>query len=125
MRMRFASALTNDEDRSIDFWVDKLGFKLMFDNPTEWGGRFLAFMPPGGGTWFVMSKPIPGVPAQGLEGTYETLKAKGVEFPQPPTRRSWGGIEAKFQDSDGNVFLLQQGASPFSEKRRFVWTGIR
>lgn len=119
--MRFASALTNDEDRAIDLWVNKLGFKLMFDNPTDFGGRFLAFMPPEGGTWLAMSKPIPGMPAQvggfsniawetdDVEATYEALKAKGVEFPQPPTRRFWGGIEAQFQDQDGNVFLLQQG----------------
>ena len=67
-----------------------------------------------------MSKPVPGIPAKvggfsniawetdDLEATYEVLKAKGVEFTQPPTRRFWGGIEAQFQDPDGNIFLLQQ-----------------
>jgi len=121
MRMRFGSVITNDEDRAIDFWVNKLGFQLMFDNPTNFGGRFLGFMPPGGGTWLAMSSPIPGMPAKAggfsnlswetddLEATYEALRAKGVEFTQPPTRRFWGGIEAQFQDPDGNIFLLQQG----------------
>lgn len=120
MHMRFASVFTNDEDRAIDFYVNKLGFQLLFDNPTNFGGRFLAFMPPGGGTWLVMSKPIPGMPAQvggfsqisfeteDVQATYEALSAKGVEFPQPPTRRFWGGVEAQFVDPDGNIFLLQQ-----------------
>lgn len=120
MRMRFASCFTNDEDRAIDFWVNKVGFQLLFDNPTNFGGRFLAFLPPGGSTWFVMSKPVPGMPAQvggfsniawecdDLEATYEALKAKGVEFTQAPTRRFWGGVEAQFQDPDGNVFMLHQ-----------------
>jgi catechol 2,3-dioxygenase-like lactoylglutathione lyase family enzyme len=121
MRMRFTSVYTNDEDRAIDFYVNKMGFELMMDNPTNFGGRFLAFQPPGGGTWLVMSRPIPGMPAQvggmtrisfevdDVEATYEALKAKGVEFPQAPTRRFWGGVEAQFKDPDGNIFMLQQG----------------
>lgn len=92
----------------------------MFDRPTDFGSRFLAFMPSKGGAWLAMSKPVPGIPAKvggfsniawetdDLEATYEVLKAKGVEFTQPPTRRFWGGIEAQFQDPDGNIFLLQQ-----------------
>ncbi len=120
LRMRFASVYTNDEDRAIDFYVNKLGFQLMIDNPTEFGSRFLAFMPPGGGTWLVMSKPIPGIPVQvggfahiawesdDVEADYERLRAKGVEFTQAPTRRFWGGVEAQFRDPDGNIYLLQQ-----------------
>lgn len=98
-----------------------LGFELVMDNPTNFGGRFLAFMPPGSGTWLVLSKPIPGRPGQvggfsniaweddDVEATYQAWKAKGVEFPQPPTSVFWGGAEARFEDPDGNVFLLQQG----------------
>jgi uncharacterized glyoxalase superfamily protein PhnB len=120
MRMRFASVLTNDEDRAIDFYVNKLGFQLTRDFPTDFGARFLSFLPPGGGTWLVMSKPIPGMPAkvgghsniswetEDLQGTYERLRAKGVEFLQPPTQQFWGGIQATFQDPDGNIFMLHQ-----------------
>jgi catechol 2,3-dioxygenase-like lactoylglutathione lyase family enzyme len=40
--------------------------------------------------------------------TYETLKAKGVEFLQPPTDRPYGIIEAIFKDNSGNVMVLSQ-----------------
>lgn len=121
MRMRFASFFTHDEDRAIDFWVNKIGLQLMLDNPTNFGSRFLAFAPPGGGTWLVLTKPVPGMPGEvggftniawdveDLEATYEDWKAKGVEFPEPPARRFWGGIEARFKDPDGNIFMIQQG----------------
>jgi catechol 2,3-dioxygenase-like lactoylglutathione lyase family enzyme len=40
--------------------------------------------------------------------TYETLKAKGVEFIKPPTDRPYGTIEAIFKDNSGNLMLLVQ-----------------
>jgi len=122
MRMRFASLSVSDEDRALDFYVNKLGFQLLRDHPTDFGSRFLMFEPSGGGTKLVVSKPIPGRPEQhvggfsniawevdDVEATYEALRARGVEFTQEPTRRFWGGFEAIFVDPDGNAFLLQQG----------------
>jgi catechol 2,3-dioxygenase-like lactoylglutathione lyase family enzyme len=40
--------------------------------------------------------------------TYEVLKAKGVEFVQPPTDRPYGIIEAVFKDNSGNIMVLAQ-----------------
>ncbi|MBI5668112.1 MAG: VOC family protein [Chloroflexi bacterium] len=40
--------------------------------------------------------------------TYEVLKAKGVEFVQPPTDRPYGIIEAIFRDNSGNIMVLSQ-----------------
>ena len=40
--------------------------------------------------------------------TYETFKAKGVEFLQPPIDRPYGTIEAVFKDNSGNVMVLAQ-----------------
>lgn len=40
--------------------------------------------------------------------TYETFKAKGVEFIQPPTDRPYGIIEAIFKDNSGNLMVLSQ-----------------
>lgn len=40
--------------------------------------------------------------------TYDTLKAKGVEFLQPPTDRPYGIIEAVFKDNSGNIMVLAQ-----------------
>jgi len=38
-------------------------------------------------------------------GTYESLRAKGVEFTQEPTERFYG-IEALMKDNSGNWFSL-------------------
>lgn len=40
--------------------------------------------------------------------TYEILKARGVEFVEPPTDRPYGTIEAIFKDNSGNVMVLSQ-----------------
>lgn len=38
-----------------------------------------------------------------LQGLFEELKGRGVEFPQTPTRQPWGGTDFKIRDPDGNV----------------------
>jgi predicted enzyme related to lactoylglutathione lyase len=38
--------------------------------------------------------------------TYEELRARGVEFPQPPVEQSFGWW-SMFQDNEGNRFALQ------------------
>jgi predicted enzyme related to lactoylglutathione lyase len=40
-----------------------------------------------------------------VEKTYQELREKGVEFVQPPSKETWGGM-ALFKDIDGNVFCL-------------------
>jgi catechol 2,3-dioxygenase-like lactoylglutathione lyase family enzyme len=40
--------------------------------------------------------------------TYETFKARGVEFVQPATDRPYGIIEAIFKDNSGNIMVLSQ-----------------
>jgi catechol 2,3-dioxygenase-like lactoylglutathione lyase family enzyme len=121
MRMRFASIFISDEDRAIDFYVNKLGFKLVVDMPTPFGGRFLMFAPSDGGANLVATRPFPGATSAKLGGptniawetddlqaTYEKLTAAGVAFTQPPKQQPWGGSEALSADQDGNIFQLHQ-----------------
>jgi hypothetical protein len=50
----------------------------------------------------------PGVMATSdCQGDYETLAARGVEFPQPPAERPYG-IEAVMRDDSGNWYSLTQ-----------------
>lgn len=122
MRLRFVSIFISDEDKAVDFYVGKLGFTLVVDNPMPGLGRFLMFAPPGGGANLVATKPVPGVPGAQVGGSgviawetddvqavYQQLRDQGVEFTQEPKRAFWGGLEARFKDPDGNSFLLQQG----------------
>jgi len=41
-----------------------------------------------------------------IDGVYESLKTKGVQFTSPPGKQDWGGSLAHFQDPDGNVLTL-------------------
>ncbi len=41
-----------------------------------------------------------------VEKAYRDLKAKGVTFPQPPAKQSWGGTLAFPRDPDGNILTL-------------------
>lgn len=110
-----------DGDKAYDFYANKLGFKVTVDKKLPGGGRFLMVVPPGGGSQLKVCTPPPGmVDAQvGVETsiawetddintTYDDLRAKGVEFPQPPTQQFWGGFEATFKDPDGNSYKLLQ-----------------
>lgn len=119
--MRFASLFVSDEDKAVDFYTNKLGFRLVADFPTPFGGRFLMFAPPGGGANIVLTKPVPTIPAKvggmtniawevdDLQATYEALKAKGVEFTMEPKQQPWGGTQAMFADQDGNIMQLHEG----------------
>lgn len=40
-----------------------------------------------------------------LDRTYRELLQRGVVFTAPPTKQPWGQF-AKFQDADGNQFVL-------------------
>ena len=40
-----------------------------------------------------------------LERTYAELRTRGVAFPQPPLRQSWGWW-SMFEDQEGNRFAL-------------------
>jgi catechol 2,3-dioxygenase-like lactoylglutathione lyase family enzyme len=41
-----------------------------------------------------------------VELAYRRLRDRGVEFPGPPEKQSWGGVLAHFRDPDGNVITL-------------------
>ena len=41
-----------------------------------------------------------------IDATYRKLVQKGVSFPEPPERQSWGGTLAFPRDPDGNILTL-------------------
>ena len=41
-----------------------------------------------------------------IQHTYESFKAKKVEFVGEPQKQSWGGTIAHFKDIDGNVLTI-------------------
>jgi serine phosphatase RsbU (regulator of sigma subunit) len=119
LRILFITLFVRDVDRSIRFYVDQLGFNLLFDSPVG-DGRFVVVGPPDGSTMLSLA-PLP----TGLEecgctsriapivfltenvvAKYEQWRARGVHFPEPPHKPAWGGLYAGLEDLDGNSLKL-------------------
>jgi catechol 2,3-dioxygenase-like lactoylglutathione lyase family enzyme len=111
------SVPVSDQERARAFYVDTLGLKLLRDDNSIPGMRWLQVGPAGGGTSITLVTWFESMPAGSVRGLvlrmtdlqadYEALMAKGVEFENPPTRQPWG-IETVVHDPDGNAIVLQQ-----------------
>jgi catechol 2,3-dioxygenase-like lactoylglutathione lyase family enzyme len=131
-RLSHVSIYVLDQDAAYDFYVNKLGFEVRTDQKMDNGFRWLTVGPKGQpGLQIVLMPTTPspmmdqatsdalrnlirkGVMGAGVlqtadcKRTYEELKAKGVEFTQPPTERFYG-IEALMKDNSGNWFSMTQ-----------------
>ena len=126
----------HDQDEALEFWTKKVGMEIRNDvTLAELGDfRWLTVGPPGQPDVAIALMAIPGAPvmdeetandirslmAKGFAGTvflttddcrasYEELKARGVEFNEPPEERPYG-IDAGFRDPSGNSIRLTQVA---------------
>ncbi len=131
-RLSVAGIWVKDQNEALRFYTEKLGFEIRADMTAgdyHWLTVGLKSQPdlefqlsalkPGGMlteddvqllTKLVESGKIgSGVwKTDDCQKTYEALKAKGVEFVQPPTDRPYGIIEAVFKDNSGNILVLSQ-----------------
>ena len=117
-----------DQDRSLRFYVDQLGFRLVVDHRFESGERWIEVAPPDGSANLALVAPKPDSPAHKLIGgdrwiffltedvyaKYKEWSDRGVRFLFPPEQPAWGGVFTRFEDLDGNSF----GLAGFDEVRR-------
>ncbi|HKR64492.1 MAG TPA: VOC family protein [Thermoanaerobaculia bacterium] len=113
-QVKFVSISVADQNRALDFYTQKLGFKVLTDQPFGENMRWLELKIGGAETRIVLFN-TPGKEPGGfsnvvfqsdnVQKTYEELKAKGVEFTQEPKTEHWG-VSAMFKDSEGNIFLV-------------------
>ena len=113
-QVKFVSIAVADQDRALEFYTKKLGFKVATDQPFGEGMRWIELKIGGAETKVVLFSP-PGQQPGGfsnvvwqtdnVQKTYEELKARGVEFTQEPKTEPWG-TSAMFKDSEGNAFVL-------------------
>jgi lactoylglutathione lyase len=107
-----------DQDRALAFWTETLGFELHQD--TAYGEeRWVEVRTPDNGLILVLSPrqeerarasnklPTSNVffYCDDVVETYDELRSRGVEFPQPPVELSFGWW-SMFQDQEGNRFAL-------------------
>jgi catechol 2,3-dioxygenase-like lactoylglutathione lyase family enzyme len=131
-RMSHATVYVTDQEQALQFYRDKLGFKVTTDVTMDGGFRWLTVAPAGQSDFeIVLMEPKPGFMFEqeaadqlralitggklgagvfstpNCQATYEELSAKGVEFLSPPAKRPYG-VEAIFKDNSGNWFSLTQ-----------------
>ncbi len=129
-----AQLWVHDQDEALAFYTRKLGMEVKADVtlPEMGDFRWLTVGPAGQDEVNIVLMAIPGPPvmdaqtaeqvkalmAKGFAGTvflttddiqssYEELKARGVEFVEPPEERPYG-IDSGFRDPSGNSFRLTQ-----------------
>lgn len=114
--VKFASIPVRDQNRSLAFYTEKLGFAVATDAPMGEGMRWIELRIPGAETRVVLFTPpgweerIGGFQAisfwtDNVQRTYDEYVSRGVEFVAPPKSEGWG-TSAIFKDPDGNSFVL-------------------
>ncbi|OLS27182.1 MAG: hypothetical protein HeimC2_12920 [Candidatus Heimdallarchaeota archaeon LC_2] len=130
-KLILVTILVRDQDKSLKFYTETLEFEKRQDLVSKKTGfRWLTIAPknqkeiamvirkPHAGDHELLTAEFNTTIGKGTlwsfstsncQETYEKLQGKGVKFLTPPTKRDHG-IEAVFEDIDGNRFnLLQVG----------------
>ena len=118
LRLHFVTVLVSDQERSKQFFLEKLGFNLVADATFASGNRWVEVGPPDGTAVLALVPASRGLANSGsssnmvtfltedVEATYREWSARGVNFPIPPQTPAWGGTFCRFEDLDGNTFAL-------------------
>jgi serine phosphatase RsbU (regulator of sigma subunit)/catechol 2,3-dioxygenase-like lactoylglutathione lyase family enzyme len=135
LRIDAVNVFVKDQDRSLEFYRDRLGFDLTLDIRLQSGHRLVAVAPPDGTTVLRLIAPDPDSEDYKLIGRatpivfltedvvakFREWSKRGVHFRYTPrlrrvqhtTRASaseqppvWGGVFTRFEDIDGNSFSL-------------------
>ncbi len=138
MKIANAQLWVHDQDETLAFYTEKLGFEVRADItlPEMGDFRWLTVGPVGQDDISIVLMRIPSPPmfeqetidqieslmAKGAGATvflttedcradYEALTARGVEFVEPPEERPYG-IDSGFRDPSGNHLRLTQVTIP-------------
>jgi catechol 2,3-dioxygenase-like lactoylglutathione lyase family enzyme len=108
----------SDQDRAIEFYVEKLGFEKRADVPFGEGYRWVEVGPEGADTTIAIVPPPPGKPTGSVEtgiglntddidGVHADLQARGVDVDVEVSRMG-DPVPPLFwlRDPDGNVLMV-------------------
>jgi catechol 2,3-dioxygenase-like lactoylglutathione lyase family enzyme len=108
---------STDQDRSIEFYVDSLGFEKRTDVPFGGDYRWVEVYPPSGTTGIALAPPRPGdatavqtgitLTTDDVDATHAELRSRGVDVDEEVSRMGdpvppmfW------FRDPDGNTLMV-------------------
>ena len=112
-----AAVYVDDQERALEFWRDRIGFEVRRRESMGTAGDWLEVAPPGADSRLVLypkslmrdwpkRKASIVFECDDIHSTYASLKERGVDFTETPTKMAWGTY-APFRDTDGNEFLLR------------------
>lgn len=118
--LHFVIVFVRDQEQSLRFYRDKLGFRVIVDHTFPNGARWIEVAPPDGTAQLGLALPLPGTNpdevigretsiyfvTEDLHAKYREWSDSGVHFVFPPETPAWGGIHTRFTDLDGNTFGL-------------------
>ena len=101
LRMHAVNVYVRDQERSLRFYLDRLGFQVAFDARVESGQRLVAVAPPDGTTVLTLIQPPPHslqsqligratqvvFVTENLAATYREWRSRGVQFRGTPRLR--------------------------------------
>ena len=111
----------SDQQAALQFYTEKLGMEKRMDDSMGPDLRWVTVALPGDQVEFVLAAGFGHDDPEAQVGhgagyvlrtddcraTHEQWSANGVNFTEPPTEQFWG-IQALFQDPDGNDWVLVQ-----------------
>ena len=120
LRLHHVPIFVRDQDRSLRFYLEQLGFSLVIDYHYGERGRFVLVAPPEGAALLALIAPKPDSAeykligrsgqavfvAEDVTSTFQAWRERGVRFHHPPQTGTWGGIFTSFEDVDRNSFIL-------------------
>jgi catechol 2,3-dioxygenase-like lactoylglutathione lyase family enzyme len=120
LRIQHITIFIRDYERSLQFYVEKLGFSLVVDHKIDDRHRWVAVAPPDGTAILALVVPSPDSKehafigrslqivfiTEDVEKKFKDWSARGVVFQHPPRTPEWGGTFTQFADLDGNSFAL-------------------
>ncbi len=107
----------SDQDRALEFYLDKLGFEKRTDTPFGEGERWVEVAPPGAATTIALVPPREGDPtgietrmalaSEDIEADHAQLRARGVDADEAVMRMG-DPVPPMFffRDPDGNRFFI-------------------
>jgi catechol 2,3-dioxygenase-like lactoylglutathione lyase family enzyme len=110
----------SNQDRALEFYVDKLGFEKRTDTPYGEGERWVEVAPPDAATTIALVPPREGDPtgietrvaltSEDIDADHANLLARGVDA-DPEVMRMGDPVPPMFffRDQDGNRFLVVEG----------------
>ena len=135
LRLQQVTIYVRNQDRSRQFYVEQLGFTVVYETQIESGERWVAVAPPDGAAILALVTPKPDSAeyeligrtsqvtflAEDVNAKYLAWSKRGVRFHHPPLAPAWGGTFTSFEDVDGNTFGLvgfNEATSQLEAKRR-------